>query len=86
MLASIGTSSRRRRNRIRSTGKFAIDHEEITPKFRSERDIQFKETYLDMIELKMGFEQEFDIAIPDEDFDRIQAFDDLVKCLERLKS
>jgi acyl carrier protein len=39
-----------------------------------------------MIELKMGFEQEFDIAIPDEDFDRIQAFDDLVKCIERIKS
>jgi acyl carrier protein len=41
--------------------------------------------FLDMIELKMGFEQEFDITIPDKDFDRIQTVDDLVKCIERIK-
>ena len=33
---------------------------------------------LDMIEIVMGIEEEFDIEIPDEDFERVQTFEQAV--------
>ncbi len=38
---------------------------------------------LDMVELVMAFEEEFDLEIPDEDAEKISTVGDVVKCLEK---
>jgi acyl carrier protein len=65
--------------------KFGIDNDDsITPEFTFDNDLQFKDRFLDMIEFKMELENEFDISIDEEDFDRISTVGDLVNCIERM--
>ena len=38
---------------------------------------------LDIIDLVMAFEEEFDIEIPDEDVNKMRTFGDVIKCLNK---
>ena len=39
---------------------------------------------LDLVELVMAFEDEFDLEIPDEDVENVKTVGDIVKCIEKM--
>jgi acyl carrier protein len=62
-----------------------VSPEEVTPEATFVEDLRADS--LDMVELTMAFEEEFDIEIPDEDAEKISTVSDAVKYLEeKIKS
>lgn len=61
--------------------KLGIDESEITPEASFTGDLGADS--LDTVELIMEFEREFDIAIPDEEAEKIQTVQDAVDYLEK---
>ncbi len=60
--------------------KLGIDESEVTPDANFTNDLGADS--LDIVELIMEFEQEFDIPIPDEQAENIQTVGDAIKYLE----
>ncbi len=60
--------------------ELAVDPEEVTPKASFIDDLGADS--LDVVELVMAFEEEFDIEIPDEDAENIQTVQDAVDYIE----
>ena len=60
--------------------KLGIEESEITPEASFTGDLGADS--LDTVELIMEFEREFDIAIPDEDAEKIQTVGDAVEYLK----
>ncbi len=60
--------------------KLGIDESEVTPDANFTNDLGADS--LDIVELIMQFEQEFDISIPDEQAENIQTVGDAIKYLE----
>lgn len=60
--------------------ELAVDAEEITPKASFIDDLGADS--LDVVELVMAFEEEFDIEIPDEDAENIQTVQNAVDYIE----
>ena len=60
--------------------QLGIDPEKILPETRLVDDL--KTDSLDIVELIMDLEQEFDMEIPDEDLPKIQSVDDIIRYIE----
>jgi acyl carrier protein len=60
--------------------KLGVEDSQITPEASFTNDLGADS--LDIVELVMGFEQAFDISIPDEDAEKIATVGDAVKYLE----
>lgn len=60
--------------------QLSIPQEDITPASSFIDDL--KADSLDIVELVMEFEDEFEITIPDEDYDKIRTVDDAIKYIE----
>ena len=60
--------------------KLGIDESEVTPDANFTNDLGADS--LDIVELIMQFEQEFDLSIPDEQAENIQTVGDAIKYLE----
>lgn len=60
--------------------ELAVDSDEITPDASFIEDLGADS--LDVVELVMAFEEEFDIEIPDEDAEGIQTVQDAVDYIE----
>ncbi len=60
--------------------KLGVEESQITPEASFTNDLGADS--LDIVELVMGFEQAFDISIPDEDAEKIATVGDAVKYLE----
>ena len=60
--------------------KLGIEESEITPEASFTGDLGADS--LDTVELIMEFEREFDIAIPDEDAEKIQTVGDVIEYLK----
>jgi acyl carrier protein len=60
--------------------ELAVDPEEVTPNASFIDDLGADS--LDVVELIMAFEEEFDIEIPDEDAESIQTVQDAVDYIE----
>jgi acyl carrier protein len=60
--------------------KLGVEESQITPEASFTNDLGADS--LDIVELVMGFEQAFDISIPDEDAEKIGTVGDAVKYLE----
>ena len=60
--------------------QLGIDPEKILPETRLVDDL--KTDSLDIVELIMDLEQEFDMEIPDEDLPKIQGVDDIIRYIE----
>ncbi len=60
--------------------QLGVDSEEITPEASFVNDLGADS--LDIVELIMVFEEEFDIEIPDEDAEKIQTVGDAAKYLQ----
>ncbi|MDI3546487.1 MAG: acyl carrier protein [Halanaerobiales bacterium] len=60
--------------------ELAVDPEEVTPEASFIDDLGADS--LDVVELVMAFEEEFDIEIPDEDAEGIQTVQDAVDYIE----
>ncbi|MFW6264602.1 MAG: acyl carrier protein [Bacillota bacterium] len=60
--------------------ELAIDAEEVTPEASFIDDLGADS--LDVVELVMAFEEEFDIEIPDEDAEKIQTVQNAVDYIE----
>ena len=60
--------------------QLGIDPEKIQPETKLVDDL--KTDSLDIVELIMDLEQEFDMEIPDEDLPKIQSVDDIIRYLE----
>ncbi len=60
--------------------QLGIDPEKISPETRLVDDL--KTDSLDIVELIMDLEQEFDMEIPDEDLPKIQSVDDIIRYIE----
>ncbi len=63
--------------------KLGVEENQITPKASFTNDLGADS--LDIVELVMGFESEFDISIPDDDAEKITTVGDAVKYLTELK-
>lgn len=61
--------------------QLCVDEDEVKPQAHFEDD--FGADSLDMVELVMQFEEEFDIEIPDEDTETIKTVQDLYDYLEK---
>jgi acyl carrier protein len=59
--------------------KLGVEESQITPEASFTNDLGADS--LDIVELVMGFESEFDISIPDEDAEKIGTVGDAVKYL-----
>lgn len=59
--------------------KLGVEESQITPEASFTNDLGADS--LDIVELVMGFESEFDISIPDEDAEKIGTVGDAVKFL-----
>jgi acyl carrier protein len=57
--------------------QLGVSLEEVTPQASFIEDLGADS--LDIVELIMGLEEEFDIEIPDEDAEKIQTVDDVIK-------
>ncbi|HKR06607.1 MAG TPA: acyl carrier protein [Bacteroidia bacterium] len=62
--------------------KLAVDKEQITPESRFKKDLGADS--LDMVELAMQFENQFEISIPDEDVRKIKTVDDAEKYIRNI--
>ena len=62
------------------TRQLDIDPESVQMESRLIDDL--KADSLDIVELIMDLEQEFDVEIPDEDLPKVQTVADIVNCLE----
>ena len=60
--------------------KLGVDESEVTPKATFTNDLGADS--LDTVELIMEFEKEFNIAIPDEDAEKISTVQDAVSYIE----
>ena len=60
--------------------KLGVEESQITPEASFTNDLGADS--LDIVELVMGFEQAFDISIPDEDAEKIGTVGDAVRYLE----
>lgn len=60
--------------------KLGVEESQITPEASFTNDLGADS--LDIVELVMGFEQAFDISIPDEDAEKISTVGDAIKYLE----
>jgi len=60
--------------------KLGVEESQITPEASFTNDLGADS--LDIVELVMGFEQAFDISIPDEDAEKIATVGDAIKYLE----
>ncbi len=60
--------------------QLGIDPEKIQPETKLVDDL--KTDSLDIVELIMDLEQEFDMEIPDEDLPKIQSVDDIIRYIE----
>jgi len=60
-----------------------IPREEITRESAFIEDL--KADSLDLVELVMEFEEEFDVTIPDEDYDKIRTVGDSIDYIEESK-
>jgi len=60
--------------------KLGVEESQITPEASFINDLGADS--LDIVELVMAFEQEFNIQIPDEDSEKIQTVGDVYKYLE----
>ena len=63
--------------------KLGVEENQITPEASFTNDLGADS--LDIVELVMGFESEFDISIPDDDAEKITTVGDAVKYLVELK-
>ena len=63
--------------------QLSIPKEEITPESSFVDDL--KADSLDVVELVMEFEDEFQITIPDDDYEKIKTVGDAVKYIEERK-
>jgi acyl carrier protein len=63
--------------------ELGVDEAEVTENARFIEDLGADS--LDLVELVMKFEEEFDIEIPDEDQDKIKAVRDAYAYVEQLK-
>ncbi len=59
--------------------KLGVEESQITPEASFTNDLGADS--LDIVELVMGFEQEFDISIPDEDAEKIGTVGDAINYL-----
>lgn len=59
--------------------KLGVEDSQITPEASFTNDLGADS--LDIVELVMGFESEFDISIPDEDAEKISTVGDAIKYL-----
>jgi len=57
-----------------------VDSEEVTPEASFVEDLRADS--LDMVELSMAFEEEFQVDIPDEDAEKIKTVQDAVSYIE----
>jgi acyl carrier protein len=57
-----------------------VDSEEVTPDASFVEDLRADS--LDMVELSMAFEEEFQVDIPDEDAEKIKTVQDAVNYIE----
>ena len=62
------------------TEQLSVPKEEVTRESAFVDDL--KADSLDVVELVMEFEDEFEITIPDEDYDKIRSVGDAVKYIE----
>ena len=60
--------------------KLGVEESQITPEASFTNDLGADS--LDIVELVMGFEQEFDISIPDEDAEKIGTVGDAINYLK----
>ena len=60
--------------------KLGVEESQITPEASFTNDLGADS--LDIVELVMGFESEFDISIPDEDAEKISTVGDAIKYLQ----
>ncbi len=60
--------------------ELAVDRDEVTEESSFIEDLGADS--LDVVELVMAFEEEFDVEIPDEDAEKIRTVDDAVSYLE----
>ena len=61
-------------------GSFSLSPEQVTPNVSFTEDLQADS--LDVVELMMELEEEFEIEIPDEDFDKIKTVGDAIRYIE----
>ena len=61
--------------------QLGVPREEITRESRFVEDL--KADSLDVVELVMEFEEEFDVTIPDEDYEKIRTVGDAFKYIEQ---
>jgi acyl carrier protein len=62
-------------------GSFSLSPEQVTPNVSFTEDLQADS--LDVVELMMELEEEFEIEIPDEDFDTIKTVGDAIRYIEQ---
>ncbi|MBC7106956.1 MAG: acyl carrier protein [Firmicutes bacterium] len=60
--------------------QLGVDEEEVTPEASFVEDLGADS--LDIVELVMAFEEEFDMEIPDEDAEKIRTVGDAVKYIQ----
>lgn len=61
--------------------EFGLDDDEVTPEATLIDDLGMNDNY--RVELSIRLEEEFGIAIPDEDIDQVQTVKDLYQCVIR---
>lgn len=64
--------------------KLVIDNSEITPEANFKKDLGADS--IDLVELIMEFEREFDLSIPEEAAEQIQTVGDAISFLEKNES
>lgn len=60
--------------------QLGVDEEQVTPEASFREDLSADS--LDIVELVMAFEEEFDIEIPDEDAEQIQTVNDAAEYIK----
>lgn len=61
--------------------KLGVDEDQVTPEANFSHDLGADS--LDTVELGMEFEQEFDIAIPDDEWEKVETFNDAVTLIKK---
>jgi acyl carrier protein len=60
--------------------QLSVNEDDVTPEARFQQDLGADS--LDIVELVMAFEEEFNIQVPDEDADKIQSVGDVISYIE----
>ena len=60
--------------------QFDLEEDDVTPETLLEDDLEADS--LDLVDLVMSFEDEFQIEVPDEDVENIKTLGDIVKYIE----